>query len=246
MLDLRRAVKSIVVDVRKMAGMFRRLDREAIATHYLRGNGLEVGGLHNPLMVPPGARVRYVDRLPVEELRKQYPELSGRNLVPVDVLDDGEKLSTVQPSSQDFVVANHFLEHCENPIETLGNLLRVLKRDGILYMAVPDKRYTFDIDRPVTAFEHIVRDYREGPAWSREGHFREWVRLVEHVQDEEKAAVRMKELLAMSYSIHYHVWTQGELLDLVASLRKDFQFPWEQELVMKGEGEVILVLRKTT
>ena len=234
----------MLIDLRKLTGIFRRLDREAVAQHYLKGNGIEIGGLHNPLKVPSAANVKYVDRLPVEELRRQYPELADRSLVHVDILDDGEKLATVDAQSQDFVIANHFLEHCENPIDTLANMTRVLKPGGILYMAVPDKRYTFDKERPVTPFEHIARDYSEGPAWSRDTHFDEWVKLVEHLNGD-KALERKKELLAMSYSIHYHVWTQQELLELVARLSSDFSFPWEPELVMKGEGEVLLVLRRT-
>ena len=32
---------------------------------------------------------------------------------------------------------------------------------SILYLAVPDKRYTFDADRPVTPTDHVLRDYQE-------------------------------------------------------------------------------------
>ncbi len=51
-----------------------KLDRARIAAMYLQGEGIEIGGLHNPLDVPPGVRVRYVDRLPVERLRQEYPD----------------------------------------------------------------------------------------------------------------------------------------------------------------------------
>ena len=38
----------------------------------------------------------------------------------VDVVDDGETLATVAGGDrQDFIVANHFLEHTENPIGTI-------------------------------------------------------------------------------------------------------------------------------
>ena len=54
-----------------------------------------------------------------DDLRREYPELTDWNLTPVDVVDDGEKLLTIAEESQDFIVANHFLEHCENPIRTI-------------------------------------------------------------------------------------------------------------------------------
>ncbi len=41
---------------------------------YLQEEGIEIGGLHNPLEVPLGVRVRYVDRLPVDRLRQEYPD----------------------------------------------------------------------------------------------------------------------------------------------------------------------------
>jgi hypothetical protein len=48
------------------------------------------------------------------------------------------------------------------PTVALGNMIRVLRPGGVLYLAVPDKRYTFDADRPVTPTDHLLRDHREG------------------------------------------------------------------------------------
>src|ERR1035438_1530581 len=102
--------------VRRLYDVSRWLDRQQLAAIYLRGEGLEIGALHSPLKVPRAARVRYVDRLPVAELRRQYPELASAHLVDIDIVDDGEKLSAVGAGTQEFVIANHFLEHCEDPI----------------------------------------------------------------------------------------------------------------------------------
>src|SRR5207249_5036937 len=57
--------------------------REAIARRYLRGTGIEIGALHNPLRLPRGVDVRYVDRMTVPELRRHYPELAGGPLAGV-------------------------------------------------------------------------------------------------------------------------------------------------------------------
>src|SRR5262245_59573174 len=93
--------------------------RRMMAALYLSGDGLEIGALNAPLVVPPGARVTYVDRMPIEELRRQYPELIDQELTPVDVVDDGERLLQFAPGSQNFIIANHFLEHTQDPIGTL-------------------------------------------------------------------------------------------------------------------------------
>jgi len=98
--------------------------RREVSARFLQGTGIEIGALHYPLWVDPDrARVRYVDRLTVPELREQYPELSAYALVEVDVVDDGETLSSFADSTLDFVIGNHMLEHCENPLGTTRNYL---------------------------------------------------------------------------------------------------------------------------
>lgn len=218
--------------------------RRQIASRYLVGTGIEIGPLHQPLEAPPQATVRYVDRMHVEELKQHYPELSAYNLVEPDIIDDGEILSSIADNSVDFVIANHMIEHCQNPLGTLENFLRVLKPNGILYMAVPDKREIFDRDRPITPLEHIVRDYQEGPAWSKHSHFEEYTLLVDKVP-EDKFATHLQNLIDTNYSIHFHVWTDAAFLELLLHCRNKLSFPFEIELVQKNDFEFIVILRKT-
>lgn len=220
--------------------------RTEFAARFLFGEGLEIGPLHLPLSMPPQARARYVDRMPVEELRREYPELDGWDLTPVDVIDDGEALNTIAPESQDFIVANHFLEHCENPIGTIETHLGKLKPGGVLFYAVPDKRYTFDFRRPPTPIEHMVADYEEGPERSRREHYEEWAGLVfpEEGESEEQMLARAREIESAKYSIHMHAWTQAGFLRLVLDCRERFGDAFEIEAAARQEIEFIVVLRK--
>lgn len=224
---------------------FAKVSRELIANNYLVGTGIEIGALHQPLPVSGMAQVKYVDRMSVAALRTHYPELNSLPLVEVDIIDNGESLTTIAESSQDFVIANHFIEHCQNPIASLGSMLRVLRVGGVLYLAIPDKRYTFDRDRQVTPVEHILRDYEEGPEWSRRQHFEEWTRIVNKVQDDIEAEAHITNLMAIDYSIHYHVWTQTEFLDLLLTMRKRLNLEFELELFCKNGDEMIVILRKS-
>lgn len=217
--------------------------RRAIANQYLVGNGIEIGALHSPLEVPESVTVKYLDRMPVTQLRQHYPELSEYKLVEIELVDDGETIVSVLDDSVNFVIANHMIEHCQNPIFSLQNWLRVLKPKGILYIAVPDKRYTFDCDRPVTPLKHLIRDYIEGPQWSKNSHFDEWARLVDKVPEQEVAA-RAKFVAEINYSIHFHVWTQIEFLELLLYCRNSLSFPFEIELLQKNGIEFIVVLSK--
>lgn len=219
--------------------------RREIAFEYLKGEGIEVGPLNAPLEVPPGVKVHYIDRMSVGELRKHYPELADVNLAEVDIIDDGETLSSIQDNSWDFVIANHMIEHCQDPIGALGNFLRVVKPEGIVYMGVPDKRHTFDRDRPLTSLEHLIRDHKEGPKWSRIAHYYEYVRLVDKFP-EAQVAERMQHLLDIDYSIHFHVWTAETFPELLKYCQKNLFLGFEIQLFQENFGELICILRKTT
>jgi O-antigen biosynthesis protein len=219
--------------------------REEFAARFLFGEGIEIGGLHWPLAVPPGVHVRYVDRMTVDELRREYPELADKELTPVDIVDDGELLTTIPDGSQDFVIANHFLEHCEDPIGTIETHLRKVRPGGILFYAVPDKRYTFDFRRPITPLDHMVSDHEEGPERSRREHYQEWAQLVPDDRPSDEDALRMaRELEDAAHSIHMHVWTQAEVLQLILYCRQRFGDAFEVEAIARRSIEVVVVLRK--
>lgn len=226
--------------------------RAEFAARYLFGEGLEIGALHQPLAMPAHAKVRYVDRMKTDELRREYPELAEWDLVDVGVVDDGETLATVAAESQDFIVANHFVEHCENPIGTIETHLSKLKPGGILFYAVPDKRFTFDFRRAVTPLAEMVADYDEGPERSRAEHYDQWTRLViaedlatsaGPLSDDELER-KARELEVAKYSIHMHVWTQAEFLRLILACRERLGEGFDIEATAKRAIEFIVVLRK--
>ncbi len=230
--------RSLTPSARRQRAVRRRIARE-----HLRGDGIEIGALHLPLRTPRRARVRYVDRMGVDGLREHYPELADEPLVEVDVIDDGERLESLASASQDFVIANHFIEHCEDPLGTIGSHLRVLRPGGVLYLAVPDRRHTFDRDRPVTTLEHVVRDHRDGGAASRAGHYLEWARAVERLPDDlaPAAAQRLDE---SDYSIHFHVWEPDPFLEMLGYGRSELGLALEVQALQRNGHEFIVVLRR--
>jgi SAM-dependent methyltransferase len=216
--------------------------RRRIADTYLRGEGIEIGALYAPLQT--SARVRYVDRMTVEQLRGQYPELSNTALTPVDRIDDGERLVSFPDESLDFIIANHMLEHCENPLGTIRVHLERLRRGGILYYAVPDKRNSFDIDRPITSFEHLVDDDKDGGEATRFGHYMEWARLVNHIEAPADAHRNAVEAMRIRYSIHFHVWDPSAWLEFLSQAARYLASPFEVLLFEQNDTEIICVLRR--
>ncbi len=228
--------------------------RSAFANSYLLGEGLEIGPLHQPLALPAHAHARYVDRMSVADLRREYPELVDWDLTEVDVVDDGETLATVAERSQDFIVANHFLEHTENPIGTILTHLGKLKPGGVLLYTVPDMRFTFDFRRPVTPLEHMVADYEQGPQASRAEHYEDWCRYVlderGEMRDEgpppseEWVRKWARHLEEIEYSIHMHTWTEADFLRLILAIRERSGNGFDLEAAARVGIEFVVVLRK--
>lgn len=211
--------------------------RSMIATNHLSGSGIEIGALHNPLVVD-GVQVKYVDRMNKKELQKFYNNIET-NMVEVDIIDDGERLYKIENSSQDFIISNHMLEHCENPIGTIENHLTKLKKGGILFYSVPDKRFTFDVDRPLTTFEHLMVDY-EGEIDNLE-HYREWAKYYYKFEGEE-IEIKAREFQDINHNIHFHVWDLYSFSNFLLNLKQVLDF--EILHIEQNYNEIVTVLRK--
>nr|WP_314897217.1 methyltransferase domain-containing protein [uncultured Flavobacterium sp.] len=71
---------------------------------------------------------------------------------------EASNLSAIPSEKYDFIIASHCLEHCANTLKTVKEWLRVVKKGGAVLFILPDKRYTFDYNRPITTFKHLLND----------------------------------------------------------------------------------------
>ncbi len=218
--------------------------RVDLARRHLSGQGLEIGALHMPTRLPRGASARYVDVIPNRAQRTRRPNLIDWPLVRVDILDDGETLRSVPDQSVDFVIAHHMIEHTQNPIGTLVSWLRVTRQGGTLMLGVPHREKTFDRRRAGTTVEHVVRDYQEGPGWSRDEHYLEYATLVEEAED---PAAHAEQLRAQGARIHFHTWTASEFTAMVEACHSALGLPLDLLEVdeVADTNEFVVVLRRT-
>lgn len=215
---------------------------------YFRGKGLEIGALHKPLLAGgKEVNVAYVDISDKGGLIRHNPEIAAEDIKEPDIIADAQDLSAIPCGHVDFIIANHVLEHLPNPIKALKEFSRVLKAGGILYLAVPDKRYSFDKDRALTSLEHLLNDYKNSADLKTSlEHYREWFSLVESKKHQPVAA-NLSELLDRQYRIHFHVWRPGNIVELLGYLGREFKmyFNLEDYYYRKGDVEAVFILRKT-
>ena len=218
---------------------------------FLSGDGIEIGPLHRPLPLEEAlvSRIRYVDRLSIEDLRRHYPELSGHPFTRVDIIDDGETLQHFSETSLDFIGANHFIEHTRNPIGTIRTWAGKLRPGGIIWMSVPHKAYTFDVDRPITSMEHLKQDDLPSPA-ARDGrdaeHYLEYARLVDQ-KSGDAGHEHARKLAEAGYSIHFHTFVGSSFLEMVKYLQDELLVPINLLAYVDTSvetGEFLVLLRK--
>lgn len=210
---------------------------------YLRGRGLEIGALHSPVPLPADAHADYLDQCDVDTLRVRFAEARDRYCVFPSIIDDSGTLSRVDDDRYDFLVANHVLEHCENLFATLHHHLRVVRMGGYVMYALPDQRYTFDRNRALTQFDHLLTDLRDGPGAQRRAHLVDYFTWVDNLSGDALDAA-VAEYMENGRDIHFHTWTletfcahlnQAIALNLIAAEFVDFG---------QNGTEFIVVLRK--
>lgn len=187
----------------------------------LQGKGLEIGPLHRPMVRHDGMDMDYIDRYSVAELREHYPELKKLDLVEPNIIGNAEDLASVSDHSYDFLISAHVIEHMRNPIAALENWCRVVRPGGLIYLIVPDKRYTFDKERVRTTIAHIVQDYKN-PSIERD--YEHYLDYVIHVDGENKIEDALKHaqrLIDTDYSIHFHVFLPTDIVNLIKWFSKN-------------------------
>lgn len=138
------------------------------------GAGLELGPSHRPLAPKAAAyNVKILDHLDRAGLIAKYTP-HGVNVAAIEEVDyvwKGEPYrELVGPDvTFDWIIACHLIEHTPDLVGFLRNCESVLAPDGVLALAVPDKRYCFDRFRQKTSLGAIIDAHRAGRTAHTEG-----------------------------------------------------------------------------
>ncbi|MDO4905648.1 MAG: methyltransferase domain-containing protein [Lautropia sp.] len=125
------------------------------------GLGIEIGPSHSPIAAKrDGFDVHVIDHMSREGLVDKYQD-HGVDLDAIEEVDfvwkGGSYTDLVgQRNHYDWIIASHLIEHTTDLIGFLNDCADLLKDDGVLSLAVPDKRYCFDHFRPITPLSRII------------------------------------------------------------------------------------------
>jgi SAM-dependent methyltransferase len=136
--------------------------------------GVEIGPSHSPLAPKRlGFQTLTLDVFDAATLRSKaeadpnVPKEIIANIEDVDLRGSAGDIADLVRARcgdevrLDYVLSSHNLEHLPDPIRFLQGCERILKPDGVVSLAIPDRRFCFDYFRPVTTLADWLEAYRE-------------------------------------------------------------------------------------
>lgn len=233
--------------------------RAQLAKRHLWGEGVEIGAMHHPLTPHSKMIVKYVDNTSLEDNLARFPQLLGRKLVSPDYIEDGFRLTSFTDNSQNFVIANHVLEHSPNPIGVLINWARVLRPGGSMLLTVPIAEFCFDRGRQETSLEHIREDYLVNSQLLNQrnlDHYIEWLAISEPailtvngkqpaMESESQRRERAKKMCRNNEEIHFHTFSVLSFHRFLELFCTEFDKRFKVAEVCDAGREAITVLTHT-
>ena len=140
------------------------LRRERLLKHIdLSGKGLEIGPYGYPTVFKSEANISYLDWKTRDQLVAECTAQDEIASIPeTDYLVASNDYRQYVPDTFDYIIANHVLEHVPDLIHWISNITAMLNPNGVLFLALPDKKFTFDKYRQNTTLSHILNDFYEG------------------------------------------------------------------------------------
>lgn len=129
-----------------------------------KSTAIEIGALDKPIVPRNSPKVFYVDHADTKALQQKYERdvtVDINSIVNVGGVWGEQTLAQAASSVApvDLIVASHVIEHVPDLITWLEELGSVLKINGEIRLAIPDKRYCFDILRAETSIYDVLTSH---------------------------------------------------------------------------------------
>jgi len=92
----------------------------------------------------------------------------------------------------------------------------VIKKGGIIYAAVPDKRYTFDHKRHRTPLSHLIEDFEKDISQADKTHVAEFLEKLDHKFPFLDSLEQQREDIRNNPEsrVHHHVWIADDVKEI--------------------------------
>ncbi len=223
--------------------------RNVYAARHLRGHGMEIGAQYVPTQLGNNVSAEYVDVLSNDELVARY-KLPVAGLVPLAHVIDGHDLGVYPDNSLDFLIANHVLEHFDDPLKGVIEWFRAIKPGGHLFITLPNYRgNAFDYERSPERASHFLFDYTypAGRAVGNRLHYEDMAKSLLHLpQDHPDVQSMVDRWVAAGDRHHYHVWDETALHELlkVAAKQIDCNLMLVDGFFLRNGFELLAVVEK--
>jgi Methyltransferase domain len=130
---------------------------------------IEIGPSYNPIAPKAeGWNTKTIDYTTREKLMAHYcgqPGVDVNRIEEVDFIWTGGMLSDAVPTvlhgTFDAFIASHVIEHTPDLIAFLNAAAVLLRSDGTVVLAIPDKRYCFDYFQPLSTTGQVLAAHAE-------------------------------------------------------------------------------------
>lgn len=127
---------------------------------------VEIGPSFSPLAPKrDGWKTFVIDHAPREELIRKYHDQTIDRIEAVDCVWTGGSIADAVPvdrhGSFDAFIASHVIEHTPDIVSFLRAAETLLRPDGVVILAVPDKRKCFDVFRSLTGTADAIAAFLE-------------------------------------------------------------------------------------
>ena len=212
---------------------------KALIEQYCPGRGVEIGPGKHPYC--NAARTVFLDKHTNNKDGTPSP----------DIVSDAWQVP-VTDTQFDFLFSSHCLEHCPNTLKTLYEWKRVMKPGGTMFLILPHGDRTFDRYRAKTTLQHHISDFEalnDAPdyshveeikaGWSKNADFEAGKTRYEA---EWAASVWDFDFRIKNGVIHYHVWTQNEMIDLLKFI--GLRILYVMDIVPERNDSFLVIARK--
>ena len=143
------------------------VDRRALLLDALdpaRLRGAEIGPLNCPIVRKSEGDILYIDHTDRAGLLEIFghTDMDLAAIVEVDAVWGDRRLVECLPGPVDYIIASHVIEHVPDLLGWLREVRQALAPTGELRLAVPDRRYTFDILRRESGLADVLDAYVRG------------------------------------------------------------------------------------